>query len=369
MRFNELLGGAVTDVAISVYGEDLFELRRIADALVRAFAHIEGVRDVRVLAPPTVPLLTVKPRPLELAQVGLRAEDVLEAVQALNLGLDIGETRDGPLRIPLRLRLESSARSGELAQLPLSLPGGGVTPLGRVADIESSSAPGLVNRRNGQRRLVVGFNVRGADLGSAVQAARQAARARVVIPPGYRLTWGGQYESLEEASARLAIIVPIVLLLVLALLVATFKRVGPALSVFLVVPFAVVGGVFALAALSMPISLPAAVGFIALSGIAVMNGVVWMARALELENETESAQAIARSAALERVRPVLMTALVAALGFVPMMLSHGVGAEVQRPLASVVVGGLVSSTLLTLIVLPAIYPWFRSKRRAVAEEC
>ncbi len=362
MRFNELLGGAVTDVAVSLYGDDLVELRTLADALARAFKTVPGAEDVRVLAPPAVPLVSVKPRPLSLAQVGLSAREVLDAVQALRVGIDVGETRDGPLRIPLRVLLNASQRPQDLDNLPITLPGGGSVPLHRVAEITHEDAPGLVSRRNGQRRLVIGFNVRGADLATVVKAADARARAEVPLPAGYRLEWGGQYENLQHAAARLAVIVPIVLVLILALLWLTFGSVRASLAVFTVVPLAVVGGLFMLFARDMPISLPAAVGFIALSGIAVMNGVVWMARALELEHEgvAEPAQ-IARQAACERVRPVLMTALVAALGFVPMMLSQGVGAELQRPLASVVVGGLVSSTLLTLIVLPVLYPWLRGR--------
>ena len=229
------------------------------------------------------------------------------------------------------------------------------------AALRLSDAPGLVNRKNGERRLVVGFNVRGSDLGSVVGEAEARARRRVQLKPGYRFEWGGQYESLREASERLTLIVPFVLVLIFAVLTLTFRRARPAFSVFTVVPVAVVGGVLALAVGGLPVSLPAAIGFIALSGIAVMNGVVWMARALELEENTSDAHAIARGAALERARPVLMTALVAALGFVPMMLSQGIGAEVQRPLATVVVGGLITSTLLTLIVLPVLYPWLRGR--------
>ena len=213
---------------------------------------------------------------------------------------------------------------------------------------------------------MVGFNVRGADLGSVVGAAQRAAAESLKLQRGERIEWGGQYENLTAAVERLSLIIPLVLLLVLALLVVTFGRVRVALSVFLVVPVAAVGGVLTLWLRDMPISLPAAIGFIALTGIAVMNGVVWMARARELEALGDDVSQIARRAALERARPVLMTALVAALGFVPMMLSHGIGAEVQRPLATVVVGGLVSSTVLTLFVLPVLYPWLRgrSKKRA-----
>lgn len=361
MRFNELLGGAVTDVAVSLYGEDLAELRRLADALAHSFRGVSGAEDVRVLAPPVVPLVSVHPRPLDLAQVGLSSREVLDAVQAVRVGIDVGETRDGPLRIPLRILLQASHRVVDLAHLPVSLSGGGSVALHRVADVVHDDAPGLVSRRNGQRRLVIGFNVRNGDLATVVEAAEAKAYADVPLPSGYRLEWGGQYENLQQATARLGLIVPAVLVLILGILWLTFNSVRASLSVFTVVPLAVVGGLLMLALRDMPISLPAAVGFIALSGIAVMNGVVWMARALELEQVGGEAVAIARKAACERVRPVLMTALVAALGFVPMMLAVGVGAELQRPLATVVVGGLVSSTLLTLIVLPVLYPWLRGR--------
>jgi cobalt-zinc-cadmium resistance protein CzcA len=368
MRFNELLGGAVADVAVSLYGDDLAELQRLANALARSFAGVPGAADVRVLSPPAIPLLTVKPRLLELAQLGLTGRDVLDAVQSVNVGLDIGETRDGAVRIPLRLRTLASPRAAELSRLSLPLPGGGLVPLGRVAEIAASNAPSLINRRNGLRRVIVGFNVRGADLASVVTAAQAQARREVPLPRGYHVEWGGQYESLQQASKRLALIVPGVLVIILGVLGLTFHSLRIALAVFTVVPVAAVGGVLALFARGLPISLPAAIGFIALSGIAVMNGVVWMARALELEAEGHDARSVAEGAALERARPVMMTALVAALGFVPMMLSQGIGAEVQRPLATVVVGGLLSSTLLTLIILPVLYPWLRGKREKAGSQ-
>lgn len=361
MRFNELLGGAVTDVAVSLYGEDLGQLRAQAERIAGIVKGVEGAADVRVLAPPAVPMLTVRPRAVATAQVGLRAQDVLDAVTAVRVGLEFGQTWEGALRVPLRLRLDGEPSASSMAHLPLSLAQGGSVPLSQVADLEQGLTPGLVNRRNGQRRLVIGFNVRGRDLGAVVQAAQRAVADSAPLPTGYRLEWGGQYESLTEAAERLAVIIPLVLGLVLVLLSLTFRRLRPALSGFLVVPMAAVGGVLALAVRDMPISLPAAIGFIALTGIAVMNGVVWMSRALELERELEDVRAIARRAAHERARPVLMTALVAALGFVPMMLSRGIGAEVQRPLATVVVGGLVTSTVLTLFVLPVLYPWLRGR--------
>jgi cobalt-zinc-cadmium resistance protein CzcA len=361
MRFNELLGGAVTDVAISIYGDDLSELRRLADALAARVATVPGAEDVRVLAPPFIPLVTVQPRALDAATAGFSARDVLDAVQAVRVGLDVGLTFDGPVPVPLRLKLAGVRDAFGLDGLSLPVASGGVVPLSRVAEVQRSRGPALVSRRNGERRLVVGFNVRGVDLGTAVAGA-QTAVAVERLPTGFRLEWGGQYENLTAASARLAVVVPIVLLGILALLALTFSRLRPALFVFSLVPFAGVGGALTLWLRELPISLPAAVGFIALSGIAVMNGVVWVSRALELVDAGVSAPDAARRAALDRARPVLMTALVAAFGFLPMMLATGVGAEVQRPLATVVVGGLASSTFLTLFVLPALFPRFGVRR-------
>jgi cobalt-zinc-cadmium resistance protein CzcA len=265
----------------------------------------------------------------------------------------------------LKLKLGGVRDAFGLENASIPVAAGGVVPLSRVADVRRSQGPALVSRRNGERRLVVGFNVRGVDLGTAVAGA-QAAVAPVALPTGFRLEWGGQYENLTEASARLAIVVPIVLLGILVLLAFTFSRLKPALFVFSLVPFAGVGGALTLLLRDMPISLPAAVGFIALSGIAVMNGVVWVSRALELVDAGASPAEAARQAAFDRARPVLMTALVAAFGFLPMMLATGVGAEVQRPLATVVVGGLASSTFLTLFVLPSLFPLFGAPRRRTA---
>ena len=363
MRFNELLGGAVTDVAVSIYGEDLIELRRTADEVAARVEKVPGAADVRVLAPPFVPLVTVRPRALDAATAGFTARDVLDAVQAARVGLDVGLTFDGPVPIPLRLKTAGAPNAWSLDSLPLPVASGGVVPLSRVADIIRTEGPALISRRNGERRLVVGFNVRGADLGTAVAGA-QAAVKELPLPSGFRLEWGGQYESLTEASRRLAIVVPVVLLGILAVLAWTFSRLRPALFVFSLVPFAGIGGALALWARSMPVSLPAAIGFIALSGIAVMNGVVWVSRALELQEDGLTPPDAAKRAAHERARPVLMTALVAAFGFLPMMLATGVGAEVQRPLATVVVGGLASSTFLTLLVLPALFPALVGVRRA-----
>jgi cobalt-zinc-cadmium resistance protein CzcA len=362
MRFNELLGGSVADVVVSVYGEDLGELARLAGAVRDVVTLQTGAADAKVLAPPAVPLATVRPRPLDAAALGLDAADVLTTVRALRQGESVGFTSRGMLRIPLLLRQAGGESAWSLADAPVATVTGGLVPLSRVADIELTQTPGQVNRRNGERRLMVGFNVRGADLGTVVKAAQLAVGKRVAFPPGYRLEWGGQYESMQAAARRLGIVIPLVLVLIVVVLLAAFRAFTPVAIIFSHVPFAAVGGMIALALRGMPVSLSAAIGFIALAGIAVLNGVVMISRIRELEKEGHEPGQAATEAAHQRVRPVMMTALVAALGFVPMMLAQGAGAEVQRPLATVVVGGLVSSTLLTLIVLPTLYGMFAALR-------
>jgi cobalt-zinc-cadmium resistance protein CzcA len=261
----------------------------------------------------------------------------------------------------MRLGVPSSSFAIDGAELPLA--DGHLARLDAVADLVRMDAPAKVEHDDAERRIVVGFNVRGRDLGTVVESAAAAVEARVELPPGYRPEWGGQYESLTEARARLAVVVPIVLASIFAVLLWLFRAVRPSLAIFLNVPFAGVGGIVALAARGMPVSISAAVGFIALSGIAVLNGVVLMNRVRSLEEGGATPRDAVETASRQRMRPVLMTALVAALGFVPMMLATGAGAEVQRPLATVVVGGLVTSTFLTLVILPAIYPWMAKKQK------
>lgn len=362
MRFNELLGGSVTDVAVSIYGDDLFELSRLAAAVRDAIAAQPGAQDVRVLAPPAVPLLTVRPRLLDAANVGLEAADVLETVQAARQGVEVGATWHGVVRVPLVLKQRGADTAWTFSESSVVLPGGGLVALSRVADVEETQAPGQVNRRDGARRLMVGFNVRGADLGTVVEQAQKAVAAAVPLRAGVRLEWGGQYESLNAARKRLAVVIPVVLVLIVVVLLVAFRTFRLVAIVFSHVPFAAVGGLVALALRGMPISLSAAIGFIALAGIAVLNGVVLLSRVVELEATGLTPRDAALSAAESRVRAVLMTALVAALGFLPMMLAQGPGAEVQRPLATVVVGGLFSSTLLTLVVLPSLYRFFVPRR-------
>lgn len=358
MRFNELVGGSVTDVDASVYGEDLALLRVTADQVSAAIAQSPGAVDVKVLAPPAVDLLEVRPKPLQAAQWGLQAREILDAVVAVRTGVDLGVTYDGPVRVPVRLVLEGQPNAFTLAATALPTHSGQLVPLEQIAHVQAQKTPGAVQRQGGQRRLVVGFNVRGGDLGEVVAAAQQQVAARVQVPHGMRVDWGGQFETFRAARARVGLVIPIVLVGILIVLIWTFGKLLPALVILLNVPFAVVGGVVALTLRELPISMSAAVGFIALSGIAVTNGVVLMSTMLELRAERMAWTEVAVQAAQRRMRPVLMTALVAMLGFVPMMIATGAGAEVQRPLATVVVGGLVTSTALTLIVVPALVAFF-----------
>ncbi|MEZ4403373.1 MAG: CusA/CzcA family heavy metal efflux RND transporter [Kofleriaceae bacterium] len=362
MRFNELVGGASTDVALAVVGDDLAALWQMARAAEAALQGIPGIVDARILAPPEVGVIDVRPEPVAAATVGLGAGDVLDAVAAVRLGLPAGTTQIGPRAVPVVITLGTvTPDAAGLAAAAVPVPGRMTVALAQVATVTPRATAGLIAHEQGKRRLVIGMNVRGRDLGSALGDARRKVEALPHLP-GVRLEWGGQYQALAEAKARLAIVVPVVLALILVVLAITFGHVRPALIVFGHVPFACVGGIIALTVRGLPLSVAAAVGFIALSGIAVMNGVVLMSEIRNREAAGDAPAVAAIAAAYSRCRPVSMTAMVAALGFVPMMLATGVGAEVQRPLATVVVGGLVSSTTLTLLVLPTVYPLLAGRR-------
>ncbi len=366
MRFNELLGGTTSDVSLAIEGPDLETLQRLGESAAAVLQRVAGAVDVRVTSPPAVPVLDVVPRAFDAAQLGLDDRDVLDVVAAQRVGLTVGTTNDGPVRIPVRVRLSGTTTAFDLARAPIATESGDVVPLSRVADVNTVQTPAMVDHAQGERRIVIAFNVRGRDLGSVVAESQRRFEREVRLPPGYLPRWGGQYENLEAARARLLLVVPGVLLAVLFLLYRALGRWRSALLVFANVPFAAVGGLALLTLRGLPISISAAIGFIALSGIAVMNGVVLVSRVHVEEDEGATPAEAAVRAAQSRLRPVLMTALVAGLGFVPMMLARGVGAEVQAPLATVVVGGLVTSTLLTLVVLPAVYARFAGTRRAAA---
>jgi cobalt-zinc-cadmium resistance protein CzcA len=367
MRFNELLGGAPYDVVISVLGHDLASLRRTAKQVLEAVSNVAGVEDPRVLAQDELPLDDVRPDPLRAGQRGLAVGDVLDFVGALRLGVAVGSTYDGPKEIPVVLRLGTEPpHAFALRDVRVPTPSAELVTLSSIADVRSVATPAALYRWNGERRVLVGFNVRGRELGEVVESASAKVRADVKPNEGARVAWGGQYETLEAAKRRLLVVIPAVLVLIGLVLLLHFGRRGPVLWVLSHVPFAAVGGVFALAARGMSLSISAGIGFIALWGIAVMNGTVLVTEMEALEEKGTPSREAAIQAVRSRARPVSMTALVAALGFLPMAIATGVGAEVQRPLATVVIGGLLTSTTLTLLVLPTLTAALSRARKEAA---
>jgi len=312
-----------------------------------------------------LPMLSVHPKRIALSRYGLSVDDMQDLVAAGVGGENVGMIYEGDRRFQLVVRLPEDIRRDvdSLADLPVPLPGGGYVPLSEVAELELAPAPSQISRENGKRRVVVTANVRDRDLGGFVEEIRQRMTQEVDLPAGYWLDYGGTFEQLESASQRLAIVVPVTLAIIMALLVMAFGSFKDALIIFSGVPLALTGGVFSLWLRDMPLSISAGVGFIALSGVAVLNGLVMVAFIRDLWHRNGDLIKAVLEGALIRLRPVLMTALVAALGFVPMALNTGTGAEVQRPLATVVIGGIISSTLLTLFVLPVLYTLLHRKTR------
>ncbi len=357
MRFNELIAGTRSDLAIKIFGEDMDVLRQKADMVARILEKVRGAADVKVEQVAGLPLIRVIVDRDEIARYGLTADDVLTLVQATRVGRVVGTVLQGQRRFELVVRLAetASADPAALGRLLISTSHGELVPLSRVASILVDSGPAQVSREHVQRRIVVECNIRGRDLGSFVAEAQRAVQEAVVLPTGYYLEWGGQFQHLQEASRRLAVIIPVTLVLILGVLSVIFGELRPALLIFLNVPLALSGGVLALWLRGLPLSISAAVGFIALFGIAVLNGVVLVSHTRTLEAEGLPTNEAVAQGAMDRLRPVLMTALVASLGFLPMALATSMGAEVQRPLATVVIGGLITSTALTLLVIPALY--------------
>lgn len=362
MRFNELIAGVRSDVAVRVYGDDLESLAEVGEQVESLLGDISGARDVRVEQATGLPMISVEPQRDHLALLGLSVADLQETLQTAIGGKQTGLIYEGDRRFKLMVRLEEGLRQDPdvIADLPIVLPDSvnpelDYVPLGEVATIREIVGPNQINRESGKRNVVVTANVEGRDLGSFIGETQQVMREQLDLPDGYWLDYGGTFEQLQSASQRLMIVVPLTLLLILGLLFSAFNSVRDALIVFSGVPLALTGGVLALVLRDMPLSISAAVGFIALSGVAVLNGVVLMSFIRELRAEGMALLDAIREGASQRLRPVLMTALVASLGFIPMAFNTGTGAEVQRPLATVVIGGIVSSTLLTLVVLPALY--------------
>ena len=367
MRFNELIAGVRSDVGVRIFGDNLETLAQKGNEVAQALSTVRGAADVRVEQTAGLPMIRITIDRERLARYGLNAADVLDTVQATRVGKVVGTIFEGQRRFDLVVRLpeEVLGNPDVIATLPVANDKGRFVPLAQVADVRLDTGPSQISRKNVQRRIVVESNVRGRDLASFVAEAQKKVSQAVRLPAGYYIEWGGQFEQLQEARQRLAVVVPLTLLAILLILYMAFGALRPALLIFLNVPLAATGGIFALALRGLPFSISAAVGFIALFGVAVLNGVVLVSYITQLRQEGRSIEEAVVEGAKTRLRPVLMTAMVASFGFVPMAMSTSMGAEVQRPLATVVIGGLVTSTLLTLLVLPTIYRWFEGKRREV----
>ena len=383
MRFNELIAGVRSDVAVKVFGDDIEVLADVGTRIESVLASVPGAADTKVEQTTGLPMLTFHFKRAEMARLGLNVADVQDVIEVAIGGRVVGQVFEGDRRFDILVRLPDALRTDmeAMARIPVPLPraarpangdavpagatGGHVVPLGAVADFEVAPGPNQVSRENGKRRVVVTANVRGRDIGSFVTEAEQRIREGVAVPPGYWTAWGGQFEQLISARRRLQIVVPAALLLIFGLLFVTFGNARDALLVFTGVPLALTGGVFFLWIRGIPFSISAAVGFIALSGVAVLNGLVMITFINKLREEGQPLNDAVIQGAIARLRPVLMTALVASLGFLPMALATGRGAEVQRPLATVVAGGILSSTALTLLLLPVLYRLFARDRQAV----
>jgi len=366
MRFNELIAGVRSDLAVKIFGDDLDVLLELGQAIEKAVMKVSGAADVRVEQVTGLPLLSIVPDREALARYGLNIADIQDVISTSVGGQVVGQIFEGDRRFDIVVRIPENLRDNvaSIQRLPIPLPpnirardeaGLAFIPLSEVAVVETTIGPNQISRENGKRRIVITANVRDRDLGSFVQDVQKSVQENVDIPPGYWVEYGGTFEQLISASKRLQIVVPAALLLIFGLLFMLFASVKDAAIVFSGVPMALTGGVAALFLRDMPFSISAGVGFIALSGVAVLNGVVMVSFIRDLRAKGIMLETAIRDGALIRLRPVLMTALVASLGFIPMALNIGAGAEVQRPLATVVIGGIISSTILTLLVLPALY--------------
>jgi len=370
MRTNELVAGVRSDVAALVYGSDLEQLRKLGEKIAAAARGVAGAEDVQVEQVAGLRYLRIEPDRNKLARYGLTIEDVNQLTETISVGHHVGDVLEGERRFAIAVKTahEYAGDLSALSALPLKSLTGQSVPLGDVAELSFSTGPAQISRDAQSRRLTVGFNVRGRDLLSVAHDVQRAVKSSIELPVGYRVEWGGQFQHYEEAKQRLLLVVPLALGLILFLLWLALGSLPRAALIFLNVPFATIGGVVALWARGIPFSVSSGVGFIALFGVAVLNGLVLVTFAEQLERQGLSpADAIARAAS-QRLRPVLMTALVASLGFLPMALSTAPGAEVQRPLATVVIGGLLSSTMLTLVVLPILYGAVASWRAGAREK-
>jgi cobalt-zinc-cadmium resistance protein CzcA len=363
MRMNEMIAGVRGDVAIKIYGDDLEELRRLSDEVLAVLEGVDGTGEVSGEQISGQPVLQVRIDPEAIARFGVSTRDVLSIVEAVG-ATKVGEVREGQRRFALAVRLPDRQRTDPDALAATLIPTtiGQVLPLERVAKVSLTEGPSTINREWGRRRTTVQANVRGRDVASYVAEARARIAAQVNLPEGYAVEWGGQFENMERANRKLMFVVPLALALIFVLLFFSLKSLRDVLIVATGIPLGAVGGVLALWLRDMPFTVSAGVGFIALSGVAILNGLVLVTFIQQKLLAGTALETAVREGCLVRLRPVLMTALVAAVGFIPMAVNVGVGGEVQRPLATVVIGGILSNTLLTLLVLPIIYVTFRRKQ-------
>jgi cobalt-zinc-cadmium resistance protein CzcA len=369
MRLDEVVSGIKADVALKIFGEDPAVLEQKAEEALRIVSGVPGAADPQMEVASGSAEIHVAANRRELARYGLNVSDVREVVETAIGGRYISDMIEGQRRFAIVLRLPERYRRDPavIRDLLISAPGGERVRLAQVASVDVARGPEVISRENGQRRIVVQANVRGRDLGGFVGDAQARVNRDLKLPPGYTADWGGQFENQKRATRRLMLVVPAAVLIIFGLLFATFNSVPQALMILLNVPFALVGGIAALWLRGLNLNLSASVGFIALFGVAVLNGIVMVSYINRLRLQGMDIHTAVLQGASVRLRPVLMTALVASLGFVPMAIATSAGAEIQRPLATVVIGGLVTSTLLTLLVLPVLYPWF-SKSAAYERE-
>ncbi len=370
MRFNDLLEGSKADVSVKLYGDDLDTLARYTKQIAAVVEKIRGAGEVETELQGTSPLLRIQPKEGIMRQLGVSSQEVLEAVGIALGGQEVGVFYEGVKRFPIFIRLKESQRSdlALIKNLPVGIGSNATLPLSQAADISFVQTYGTIMRENGKRRAAVMINPRGRDTESFVKEAQKAVKEQVKLPLGYYTEWGGTFKNLQTARSRLLVLAPLAILLVLMMIYAAFQSVIETAIIFIGVPLALVGGVIGLLANGLPFSITAGVGFIALSGIAVLNGVVLMNYFNDLRRQGLRGEKLVHQGTLLRLRPVLMTALVDIFGFLPMMLSSGVGSEVQKPLASVVIGGIFSSTLLTLAILPVLYVLFEKQMNAQEKE-
>lgn len=370
LRFNELLSGSRADIAVKIFGENYDELQRIASEVREIIEKIPGAADVEFEAAGKSPVFQVNMDRKSMSSYNAHAEEVNEAIEAAFAGKEVGVIVEGNQRYPIVIRMSEKDRENfsEVNQIPVRTQEGGLLNLGQIAKAEMTESVNTISREAFQRRMAIMVNLRGRDIQSFVDEAQRKIKEQVKIPSGYFVEFGGQFKNLQDAQARLAVVVPVTLGLIYLLVFMAFRSLRQALIIYTGIPLAITGGVFALWLRGLPFSISAGVGFIALSGVAVLNGVVLISFFNQLREEGKRIQEAVKIGSLTRLRPVLMTALVASLGFVPMAIAHGAGAEVQRPLATVVIGGIISSTFLTLVVLPTLYTWFEKETHPNPEE-